>query len=123
MLSDPSLETEEMVALDTRTSYKDLPTAFKYRDDANFRACDLALSPTRCRAESAHGDASQYGQRDHSFAVSEAGSWHRGATSPAWRRRCRGQGRRPATIGRAIGRLAAGQGGRAGFLPGGVTCA
>lgn len=41
MLSDPSLETEEMVALDTRTSYKDLPTAFKYRDDANFRACDL----------------------------------------------------------------------------------
>ncbi|MES0073516.1 DUF2865 domain-containing protein [Mesorhizobium sp. M0058] len=38
---DPSLETEEMVALDTRTSYKDLPTAFKYRNDANFRACDL----------------------------------------------------------------------------------
>ncbi|WP_245266159.1 DUF2865 domain-containing protein [Mesorhizobium sp. L103C119B0] len=123
-LRDPSLETEKMVALDTRTSYKDLPTAFKYRNDANFRACDLnALSPARCRAESAHGHASQYGQRDHSFAVSEAGSWHRGANSPAWRRRCRGQGRRPATVGRAIGRLAAGQGGRAGFLPGGVTCA
>ncbi|MER8626325.1 DUF2865 domain-containing protein [Mesorhizobium sp. M1143] len=40
-LGDPSLETEEMVALDTRKSYKDLPAAFKYRDDATFRACDV----------------------------------------------------------------------------------
>ena len=40
-LGDPSLETEEMVALDTRKPYKDLPAAFKYRDDATFRACDV----------------------------------------------------------------------------------
>ena len=40
-LSDPSLETEEMVALDTRKPYRDLPAAFKYRDDAAFRACDV----------------------------------------------------------------------------------
>ncbi|WP_246501899.1 DUF2865 domain-containing protein [Mesorhizobium caraganae] len=38
---DPSLETEEMVALDTRKPYKDLPAAFKYRDDATFKACDV----------------------------------------------------------------------------------
>ncbi|WP_436261682.1 DUF2865 domain-containing protein [Mesorhizobium caraganae] len=40
-LSDASLETEEMVALDTRKPYKDLPAAFKYRDDATFKACDV----------------------------------------------------------------------------------
>ena len=30
-----------MVALDTRKPYKDLPAAFKYRDDATFKACDV----------------------------------------------------------------------------------
>jgi hypothetical protein len=40
-LGDPSLETEEMVALDTRKPYKDLPAAFKYRNDATFKACDV----------------------------------------------------------------------------------
>jgi hypothetical protein len=40
-LGDASLETEEMVALDTRKPYKDLPAAFKYRDDATFKACDV----------------------------------------------------------------------------------
>ena len=40
-LGNPSFETEEMVALDTRKPYKDLPAAFKYRDDATFRACDV----------------------------------------------------------------------------------
>lgn len=40
-LGDPSLETEEMVALGTRKPYKDLPAAFKYRDDATFRTCDV----------------------------------------------------------------------------------
>lgn len=40
-LGDPSLETEEMVALDTRKPYKDLPAAFKYRDDTTFKACDV----------------------------------------------------------------------------------
>ncbi|MCA0011360.1 DUF2865 domain-containing protein [Mesorhizobium sp. B292B1B] len=40
-LSDISLETEKMVALDTRKPYTDLPTAFRYRDDVNFKACDL----------------------------------------------------------------------------------
>lgn len=40
-LSDVSLETEEMVALETKQPYVELPTAFKYRDDANFKACDV----------------------------------------------------------------------------------
>ncbi|WP_245268849.1 DUF2865 domain-containing protein [Mesorhizobium loti] len=40
-LSDASLETEKMVALDTRKPYTELPTAFRYRDDANFKACDI----------------------------------------------------------------------------------
>jgi hypothetical protein len=40
-LSDASLETEEMVALDTRKPYTDLPAAFRYRDDVNFKACDV----------------------------------------------------------------------------------
>jgi hypothetical protein len=30
-----------MVALDTRKPYTELPAAFKYRDDANFKACDV----------------------------------------------------------------------------------
>ena len=30
-----------MVALDTRKSYTELPSAFRYRDDANFKACDV----------------------------------------------------------------------------------
>ncbi|MGX8011590.1 DUF2865 domain-containing protein [Mesorhizobium sp. ORM8.1] len=40
-LSDPSLETDQMVAVETRKPYADLPTAFRYRDDAEFKACDL----------------------------------------------------------------------------------
>ncbi|CCV04952.1 conserved exported hypothetical protein [Mesorhizobium metallidurans STM 2683] len=40
-LSDVSRETEEMVALETRKPYVELPTAFRYRDDANFKACDV----------------------------------------------------------------------------------
>jgi hypothetical protein len=40
-LGDPSLETEEMVGLETRKPYKELPTAFRYRDDANFKACEV----------------------------------------------------------------------------------
>ncbi len=40
-LGDPSLETEEMVAIESRKPYKDLPAAFKYRDDATFKACDV----------------------------------------------------------------------------------
>jgi len=40
-LSDASLETEKMVALDTRKPYIELPSAFRYRDDANFKACDV----------------------------------------------------------------------------------
>jgi hypothetical protein len=39
-LSDASLETEKMVALDTRKPYTELPSAFRYRDDANFKGCD-----------------------------------------------------------------------------------
>lgn len=40
-LNDLSLETEEMVSVEERKPYKELPTAFRYREDANFRACDL----------------------------------------------------------------------------------
>ena len=40
-LSDASLETDKMVALDTRKPYTELPAAFRYRDDANFKACDV----------------------------------------------------------------------------------
>ena len=40
-LSDASLETEKMVALDTRKPYTELPSAFRYRDDASFKACDV----------------------------------------------------------------------------------
>ncbi len=40
-LSDLGLETEEMVSVEERKPYKELPTAFRYREDANFKACDL----------------------------------------------------------------------------------
>lgn len=40
-LEDATLETEEMVALETRKPYTELPTAFRYRDDANFKACNV----------------------------------------------------------------------------------
>lgn len=40
-LSDASLESEKMVALDTRKPYTELPTAFRYRDDASFKSCDV----------------------------------------------------------------------------------
>ncbi|MFB9983026.1 DUF2865 domain-containing protein [Mesorhizobium kowhaii] len=40
-LSDANLETDNMVALDTRKPYSELPTAFRYRDGANFKACDV----------------------------------------------------------------------------------
>lgn len=40
-LNDPSLETDQMVAVETRKPYTELPTAFRYRDAAEFKACDL----------------------------------------------------------------------------------
>ena len=40
-LSDPSLETDQMVAVETRKPYTELPTAFRYRDAAEFKACEL----------------------------------------------------------------------------------
>lgn len=40
-LSDPNLETDQMVAVETRKPYTELPTAFRYRDDARFKGCDL----------------------------------------------------------------------------------
>ena len=40
-LNDPSLETDQMVAVETRKPYTELPTAFRYRDAAAFKACDL----------------------------------------------------------------------------------
>jgi hypothetical protein len=40
-LSDPSLETDQMVSVGTRKAYTELPTAFRYRDAAEFKVCDL----------------------------------------------------------------------------------
>ncbi|RUU02467.1 DUF2865 domain-containing protein [Mesorhizobium sp. USDA-HM6] len=40
-LSDPNLETDQMIAVETRKPYTELPTAFRYRDDASFKGCDL----------------------------------------------------------------------------------
>jgi hypothetical protein len=40
-LDDIGRETEEMASVKTRQSYKDLPSAFAYRDEADFQGCDL----------------------------------------------------------------------------------
>lgn len=40
-LDDPTLETEEMVSVEGRQPYRELRTAFRYRDAEQFRACDL----------------------------------------------------------------------------------
>lgn len=40
-LDDVSRETEEMVSVDTRKPYLELPAAFAYREVAAFRSCDL----------------------------------------------------------------------------------
>ncbi|MDQ6434811.1 DUF2865 domain-containing protein [Mesorhizobium sp. LHD-90] len=40
-LDDGGLETEEMVSVETGKPYKELPTAFAYRDSANFEGCDF----------------------------------------------------------------------------------
>ncbi len=40
-LDDPALETEEMISVETGKPYKQLPTAFAYRDRADFKACDF----------------------------------------------------------------------------------
>jgi hypothetical protein len=40
-LDDPALETEEMISVETAKPYKQLPTAFAYRDRADFKACDF----------------------------------------------------------------------------------
>lgn len=39
-LTDPRRETENMVSVKDGASYKDLPTAFQYRTNANFERCD-----------------------------------------------------------------------------------
>lgn len=40
-LDDIGRETEEMASVKTRQSYKDLPSAFAYREMADFQGCDL----------------------------------------------------------------------------------
>jgi hypothetical protein len=40
-LDDAALETEEMVSVETGKPYKELPTAFAYRESANFQGCDF----------------------------------------------------------------------------------
>lgn len=39
-LTDLALETEEMVSVDSRRPYKELSTAFAYRNSAEFKTCD-----------------------------------------------------------------------------------
>jgi hypothetical protein len=61
-LEDPSLETEEMVSVENGTPYRDLPSAFAYRDSAvpGLRLPEL-LSPRR-RSARPDGNAVQYGE-------------------------------------------------------------
>ncbi|PSJ55987.1 hypothetical protein C7I84_21885 [Mesorhizobium ephedrae] len=40
-LDDPELETEEMISVDTGRPYRELPTAFAYRNRTGFEACDF----------------------------------------------------------------------------------
>ena len=40
-LDDAALETEEMVSVETGKPYKELPTAFAYRESTNFQGCDF----------------------------------------------------------------------------------
>ena len=40
-LQDMSLETEEMVAVEGNKSYRELPSAFRYREDRDFEGCDF----------------------------------------------------------------------------------
>lgn len=40
LLGDSTLETEEMLSIKSRQAYKELSSAFAYREAANFRACD-----------------------------------------------------------------------------------
>jgi hypothetical protein len=40
-LDDAALETEEMVSVETGKPYKELPTAFAYRETTNFQGCDF----------------------------------------------------------------------------------
>ena len=40
-LDDPSIETEEMVSVEKGTPYKELATAFSYRQNAEFKGCDF----------------------------------------------------------------------------------
>ena len=40
-LDDSALETEEMISVETGKPYKQLPTAFAYRDRVDFKACDF----------------------------------------------------------------------------------
>jgi len=40
-LGDPSQESEEMFSVETGQSYKELPTAFAYRDSADFQGCNF----------------------------------------------------------------------------------
>ena len=41
LLGSADVETEEMTSLENGAKYRDLPTAFKYRDAADFQACDF----------------------------------------------------------------------------------
>ena len=40
-LRDMSLETEDMVSVEGNKSYRELPSAFRYREDQNFEGCDF----------------------------------------------------------------------------------
>lgn len=41
VLNDANLETENMISVEGEKPYKDLPTAFRYRNEPDFKACNL----------------------------------------------------------------------------------
>jgi len=49
VLNDSSLETQDMISMTTGKPYKDLPTAFDYRDADSFKACNFARYYERAR--------------------------------------------------------------------------
>lgn len=73
-LSDPSLETDQMVAVETRKPYTELPTAFRYRDAAEFKACDLKRYSERVAELRARTVTP--GNMENALADIEAGPWH-----------------------------------------------
>ncbi|WP_432285446.1 DUF2865 domain-containing protein [Aminobacter sp. BA135] len=72
-LDDIGRETEEMASVGTRQSYRDLPSAFAYREMADSHGCDLPryiAAPARCGR--ADGNPKEYGGGGDPAAASQA---------------------------------------------------